>query len=55
MATMSLVTAEYPNLPRDEETARQYRDYLQQVIAHVRKPATRVATEAGLSPSTLSR
>ena len=52
---MSLVTAEYPDLPRDEETSRQYRDYLRDVVAHARKPPTRVATEAGIAPSTLSR
>jgi transcriptional regulator with XRE-family HTH domain len=42
-------------LARDEETSRQFSDYLRQVIAHVRKPATRVAKEVGLSGSTLSR
>lgn len=52
---MSLVTAEYPDLPRDEETARQHRDYLRRVIAHMRKPPTRIAKEVGVAPSTLTR
>jgi hypothetical protein len=52
---MSIVTAEYPDLPRDEETARQHRDYLRRVIAHTRKPPTRIAKEVGVAPSTLTR
>jgi len=52
---MSLVTAEYPDLPRDEETSRQHRDYLRRVIAHTRKPPTRIAKEVGVAPSTLTR
>src|SRR5262249_56613051 len=55
MATMSLVTAEYPDLPRDEETSRQHRDYLRRVIAHMRKPPTRIAKEVGVAASTLTR
>jgi hypothetical protein len=55
MATMSLVTAEYPDLPRDEETSRQHREYLRRVIAHTRKPPTRIAKEVGVAPSTLTR
>ena len=55
MATMSLVTAEYPDLPRDEETSRQHRDYLRRVIAHTRKPPTRIAKEVGVAASTLTR
>jgi hypothetical protein len=52
---MNVVTAEYPDLPRDEETARQHRDYLRRVIAHTRKPPTRIAKEVGVAPSTLTR
>ncbi len=55
MATMSLVTAEYPDLVRDEETSRQHRDYLRRVIAHTRKPPTRIAKEVGVAASTLTR
>jgi hypothetical protein len=55
MATMSLVTAEYPELARDEETSRQHRDYLRRVIAHTRKPPTRIAKEVGVAASTLTR
>jgi hypothetical protein len=55
MATMSLVTAEYPDLPRDEETSRQHREYIRRVIAHTRKPPTRIAKEVGVAPSTLTR
>ena len=52
---MSLVTAEYPDLPRDEETSRQHREYLRRVIAHMRKPPTRIAKEVGVAASTLTR
>src|SRR6201987_6527975 len=55
MATMSFVTAEYPDLPRDEETSRQHRDYLRRVMAHTRKPPTRIAKEVGVAASTLTR
>jgi hypothetical protein len=55
MATMSFVTAEYPDLPRDEETSRQHRDYLRRVITHMRKPPTRIAKEVGVAASTLTR
>src|ERR1700739_4421094 len=55
MATMSLVNVEYPALPRDEETSRQHRDYLRRVIAHTRKPPTRIAKEVGVAASTLTR
>ena len=46
---MSLVAAEYPDLPRDEETARQHREYIRRVIAHTRKPPTRIAKEVGVA------
>jgi len=52
---MSLVTAEYPELARDEETSHQHRDYLRRVIAHMRKPPTRIAKEVGVAASTLTR
>ena len=52
---MSLVTAEYPDLARDEETSHQHRDYLRRVIAHMRKPPTRIAKEVGVAASTLTR
>src|ERR1700745_2070035 len=55
MATMSLVTAEFPDLPRDEETSRQHRDYLRRIGAHMRKPPTRIAKEVGVAASTLTR
>jgi DNA-binding phage protein len=55
MATMSLVAAEYPDLARDEETSRQHRDYLRRVMAHTRKPPTRIAKEVGVAASTLTR
>ena len=52
---MSLVTAEYPDLPRDEQTSRQHREYLQRVIEHTGKPPTRIAKEIGVAASTLTR
>src|ERR1043166_3447057 len=55
MANMSLVTAEYPDLPRDEENPRPHPDHLPRVIAHTRKPPTRIAKEVGVAPSTLTR
>ena len=52
---MSLVAAEYPDLPRDEQTSRQHRDYLRRVVEHTGKPPTRIAKEIGVAASTLTR
>jgi transcriptional regulator with XRE-family HTH domain len=43
-------------LPRaDHETARQHREYYRRIMAHTGKSQTRVATEAGVSASSVSR
>jgi hypothetical protein len=42
-------------LARDEQTSRHHREYLRRVIAHVDKPATRIAKEIGVAASTLTR
>lgn len=39
----------------DQETARLHREYARQVVKRADKPATRVATEAGVAASTLTR
>ena len=39
----------------DHETSRQHREYLERVIAHMDKPATRIAKEIGVAASTLTR
>jgi hypothetical protein len=56
-AAMSLmqVTVENLILARDEQASHQHRDYLRRVIAHMRKPPTRIAKEVGVAPSTLTR
>lgn len=39
----------------DQQTSQQHREYLQRVIAHTGKPATRIAKEIGIAASTLTR
>ncbi len=39
----------------DQQTSEQHREYLQRVIAHTGKPATRIAKEIGIAASTLTR
>src|SRR5215467_11590457 len=56
-AAMSLmqITAETLILARDEQASQQHREYLRRVIAHMRKPPTRIAKEVGVAASTLTR
>jgi hypothetical protein len=43
-------------LPRaDQETSRLHREYVRLVVEHMGKPPTRVATDLGIAPSTLTR
>jgi hypothetical protein len=39
----------------DQQTSQQHREFLRRVVAHVGKPATRIAKEIGVAASTLTR